>query len=664
MKTSQDLKIGQTVKVPVTADNLNTKSRKGIPVYYEAGAKDNLTSISRKFNRVDVKTLKSWNKLRKDDVSKGQDILVGYMTDNAAKKEQAEAPKETVKNSNTALKAGKKVTVTSAVNIRKGASTNQPVVGTLQKDEEVTIVRMANSDWAEVRTSGGKKGYMATQFLEPAAAPQPVEEKETAKNSTDLKAGRKVTVTSAVNIRKGASTGQPVVGTLQKDEVVTIVRLANSDWAEVRTSEGKKGYMATQFLESVAAAPQPAEEKETAPTSIDLKAGAKVTVTAAVNIRRAPGTDEPVIGRVEKDEVVTVTRKINDEWAAIRTSDGKKGYMASQFLEAVTEKRKDEQKEVARTEVKKNTGQKVKAATDTYINIRKGPGTGQPVVAQAQKDEILTLVRRVNDEWAEVRTKDDVEGYAATQYLVDPSAEPAERPVAKKEQPAAKAEKQMAIVGSGINIRKGPATNEPIVGKAENSEMVTVTGDTNNEWAAIRTGEGITGYIASRFLGTPEQAAALQEQKDREAKTEPAPEAVAVKEPGKQSKGKTSASVSSAPVADVTPPPAGFDETGFFKNAYEMQTGATATTERSVHAGVFKTDKGWDDGKYYALIDDVPSGTIVKLSNPKSNTTIYAKVLGDIKSLKQKNGPAARISDAAATALRINASDFDVVVSH
>ncbi|WP_300599587.1 SH3 domain-containing protein [Niabella sp.] len=666
MKASQDLKIGQMVKVPVTASNLNTKSKKGIPVYYEAGSKDNLASISRKFNRVDVKTLKSWNKLHKDNVSRGQDILVGYLTDNAsAKKEQPEeAKRETAKSgTGTALKAGKKVAVTSAVNIRKGASTSQPVVSTLQKDDVVTIIRITNSDWAEVRTSEGKKGYMATQYLEPAVAPQPAEEKETAKTGSDLKAGKKVAVTSAVNIRKGASTSQPVVGTLQRDEMVTVVRMANEDWAEVRTVEGKKGYIAAQFLEP-AATSQPAEEKETAKTSLDLKAGMKVTVTSAVNIRRAPATDEQVIGRVEKDEVVTVTRKINDEWAAVRTSDGKKGYMAAQFLEAVTEKSKDEQKEVARTDVKKNAGQKVKAATDTYINIRKGPGTDQAVVGQVQKDELLTLVRRVNDEWAAVRTNDGIEGYAATQYLIDPSAEVVERPVVKKEQPAAKAEKQMAIVGSGINIRKGPATSEPVVGKAENSEMVTVTGDTNGDWAAIRTSEGITGYIASRFLGTAEQAAAQQEQKDREAKAEPAPEAIAKKEPAKSSKGKSPESVSSAPVADVAPPPAGFDETGFFKNAYEAQTGTVSTTERSVHAGVFKTDKGWDDGKYYALIDDIPSGTIVKLSNPKANTTVYAKVLGDIKSLKQKNGPAARISDAAATALRINASDFDVVVSH
>ncbi|MBZ4191127.1 SH3 domain-containing protein [Niabella beijingensis] len=568
LKTNQDIRIGQLIRVPVTAANLNTKSRKGIPVYYEAGAKDNLTTISRKFNRVDIKTLKSWNKLRKDVVSKGQDLLVGYMTDNAAKKE--EDKKETAAtNSGADIKAGKKVTATSAVNIRKGAGTDKAVVGTVQKDEVVTVTRRVNSEWAEIRTADGKKGYMAAQFLEPAAS-QPEEEKSTAKSGSDLKAGTKVTVSSAVNIRKG------------------------------------------------------------------------------------PGTDQPVVGRLEKDEVVTVTRRINDEWTAIRTADGKKGYMASQFLEtadrAVTETR-----EVPKTAAAKNSGKKVKAATDTYINIRKGPGTDQPVVGQAQKDELLTLIRRVNDEWSVVRTGDGTEGYAASQYLVDPSVEPAP-PVAKKEQPAARAEKQMAITGTGINIRKGPGTNEPVVGRAESNEIVTVTRDVNSEWAAVRTGEGVTGYIASRFLGPVGS--------NNVAEAAPEETAVAKTESKKQPRTKTEAPVSSAPVAETAPPAVGFDESGYFKTAYDTQTGAAATKDRSVHAGVFKTDKGWDDGKYYMLIDGIPSGTIVKLSNPNANTSVYAKVLGDIKSLKQKKGPAARISDAAATALRINAGDFDVVVTH
>ncbi|MGJ7031649.1 SH3 domain-containing protein [Niabella hirudinis] len=567
-KTSQELRIGQSIKVPVTASNLNTRSRKGIPVYYEAGARDNLTTISRKFNRVDIKTLKSWNKLKKGEVARGQDILVGYLTNNAVAKNES-------------------------------------------KEEEKA---------------------------------------ETAKNNSNavLKAGQKVTVTSAVNIRKGASTSQSVAGTLQKDEVVTVTRRVNSDWVEVRTSEGKRGYMASRFLEPVQA---PRVEEEAVANSVVLKAGQKAVAVSAVNIRKGPGTDQPVIGQVEKDEVITITRKTSDEWAAIRTADGKKGYVASQFLGSADAKNNDEEKEVAKAEVKKTAGKKAKVASDTYINIRKGPGTDEAIVGQAQKDEIITITRQVNDEWAAVRTGDGKEGYAAAQYLVDPSAEP----VAKKEPPVVKAEKQMAIVGTGINIRKGPGTDEPVVGRAENNEIVTVSGDLKGEWATIRTSAGVTGYIASRFLGPAEAAAEAKE----------SPEPIAKKEPQKRSEEKPATpAVSSAPIAETAPPPANFDESGFFKNAYEMQANGAAAADKSVHAGLFKTDKGWSDGKYYALIDGVPAGTIIKLSNPNAKTTVYAKVLGDIKSLKQPNSPAIRISDAAATALRINAADFDVVVSH
>lgn len=40
------------------------------------------------------------------------------------------------------------------------------------------------------------------------------------------------------------------------------------------------------------------------------------------------------------------------------------------------------------------------------LNIRKGPGTDQPIVGKAAHDEIITLVNRSNDLWWLVRTKD------------------------------------------------------------------------------------------------------------------------------------------------------------------------------------------------------------------------------------------------------------------
>lgn len=51
------------------------------------------------------------------------------------------------------------------------------------------------------------------------------------------------------------------------------------------------------------------------------------------------------------------------------------------------------------------------------LNIRKGPGTDQPIVGKAAHNEIITLVNRSNDLWWLVRTNDGEEGYCYAQYL-------------------------------------------------------------------------------------------------------------------------------------------------------------------------------------------------------------------------------------------------------
>jgi len=64
------------------------------------------------------------------------------------------------------------------------------------------------------------------------------------------------------------------------------------------------------------------------------------------------------------------------------------------------------------------SGTQAKVKTESSnLNIRKGPGTDQPIVGKAAKDEIITLISRANDQWWLVRTKDGEEGYCYAQYL-------------------------------------------------------------------------------------------------------------------------------------------------------------------------------------------------------------------------------------------------------
>jgi len=53
---------------------------------------------------------------------------------------------------------------------------------------------------------------------------------------------------------------------------------------------------------------------------------------------------------------------------------------------------------------------------------------------------------------------------------------------------------------SNLNIRKGPGTDQPIVGKAAHNEMVTVLNQTNQQWWLIKTDGGAEGYAYSQYL--------------------------------------------------------------------------------------------------------------------------------------------------------------------
>lgn len=63
-------------------------------------------------------------------------------------------------------------------------------------------------------------------------------------------------------------------------------------------------------------------------------------------------------------------------------------------------------------------GAKLKVTTESSnLNIRKGPGTDQPIVGKAAHHEIITLINKTNDQWWLVKTDAGEEGYAYAQYL-------------------------------------------------------------------------------------------------------------------------------------------------------------------------------------------------------------------------------------------------------
>lgn len=63
-------------------------------------------------------------------------------------------------------------------------------------------------------------------------------------------------------------------------------------------------------------------------------------------------------------------------------------------------------------------GARAKVTTESSnLNVRKGPGTDQPIVGKAAHGSTVTLVNKTNDQWWLIRTENGEEGYAYSPYL-------------------------------------------------------------------------------------------------------------------------------------------------------------------------------------------------------------------------------------------------------
>ncbi|HEX8316159.1 MAG TPA: SH3 domain-containing protein, partial [Flavisolibacter sp.] len=70
----------------------------------------------------------------------------------------------------------------------------------------------------------------------------------------------------------------------------------------------------------------------------NVTSGSQATVNTKesnLNIRRGPGTDQPIVGKASKGETVTVINKTSEQWWLVRSKDGEEGYAHSQYLSAL-----------------------------------------------------------------------------------------------------------------------------------------------------------------------------------------------------------------------------------------------------------------------------------------------------------------------------------------
>lgn len=152
------------------------------------------------------------------------------------------------------------------------------------------------------------------------------------------------------------------------------------------------------------------------------------------------------------------------------------------------------------------------------------------------------------------------------------------------------------------------------------------------------------------------QAAAPVKQTPAKQVEQPKPEPVAEVVKEEPVPVATPAPVKAIPVAPGTE--------GAFMGLFLEQTKGKQIGGTKGTAAYFKSTSGWKDGRYYVLMNNVPSGTIVRVSSISNGRVIYAKVLGEIPAGKESEGLVCRISSAGLAQLQLPEAKFDVLVSY
>jgi len=289
----------------------------------------------------------------------------------------------------------------TAVNVRSGAGTTNPVIGTVRKGDAITIVETAmvgTVKWGKLST-GGWISLSYTNYT--TAAQQPATPDGSQTTTPPATTGVTCTVTgTVVNVRSGAGTTNPVSSTVKKGTAVTIVETATVGttlWGKLSTggwislsytnySTVSSQQPTTPTVPETPAEPSapeaelPGNVTELTPENPDSTTtpgtpagGIAATVSAAnLNVRKAAGYTE-VVGTVKRGDSVVIleTKKVDNQlWGRIAS-----GWVSMDHVTTTS------------------TGSSGLTYTTTAgINIRSGAGTANAVVGSIGKGASVTVV--------------------------------------------------------------------------------------------------------------------------------------------------------------------------------------------------------------------------------------------------------------------------------
>lgn len=279
-----------------------------------------------------------------------------------------------------------------------------------------------------------------------------------------------------LNLRANANSGSYSLGLYGTGSWVRVDGGAGNGWYAVTTMDGKRGYMAGNYLNFGASA---------------NSATVRYAVGGYVNLRSAPSMDAGVIMQVSSGMTVSVQGSYGS-WQAVSVATGVgtvSGYMLSDFLELSTP---------AATVTTRNGGK---------VNVRSGPSSRYGSLGSLPSGTRVTVTLKGNG-WYRI-TGGGLTGFMSTSYISGSGSTVG----SNTGRPGSTTASQVAYVNNPrstqvLNLRDRPSQSARSIGQYRNGTQVKVIAY-GGTWCEVYVGTR-HGYMMTRYLVFTGNAASVR----------------------------------------------------------------------------------------------------------------------------------------------------------
>ena len=367
----------------------------------------------------------------------------------------------------------------SAVNLRRSASSASTSLGKLANNTILTVSGLSG-EWYAVRVDAtGQTGYIHSDYV-------------VMTSETVLAAG--YVNASAVNLRKGSSTGTASLGKLDRNTAVSIYAMVDG-WYRVRVdATGQEGYIIKNYVTvrtaaakppAATAAPATATPKPTATPEIPLP----VTTATAKPMATAKPTATPATGGTTVKPAATPKPTATPATGGTTAKPTATPEIPLPVTTA-TAKPTATGKPTATPAPTESVFTAYGQINATQVNFRTGPSTSTTSLGKLDRPEALGIYEKVGS-WYRVRVLSlGKDAYVYARYVTLTASGTGDGETIGSGE----------INATGVNIRTGPSTGYTSLGKLGKRTQLTILGS-EGSWYRVRVEDtGLEGFVFGKYV--------------------------------------------------------------------------------------------------------------------------------------------------------------------